>query len=75
MMKLDTLISYLRKIQKTYKSCDTPVKSAEINIFSTEFSNFCYINKSFNSLKVFLINMVTDLMMLVKIAYLGLLEI
>ena len=25
-MKLDTVVPYLKKIQKTYKSCDTPLK-------------------------------------------------
>ena len=45
MMKLGTVIPYLRKIQKIYKSRDTPLISADVSIFSPEISKFCYIKK------------------------------
>ena len=45
MMKLGTVIPYLKKIQKIYKSRDTPFSSADISIFSPEINNFCYIKK------------------------------
>ena len=32
MMKLDTVIPYLREIQKIYKSSDVPLRSADISI-------------------------------------------
>ena len=35
MMKLDTAIPYLHKIQTTYKSRDAPLASSEISIFFT----------------------------------------
>ena len=43
MIKLGTVITYLKKIQKTYKSCDIPL--ADIIISSLEISNACYIKK------------------------------
>ena len=45
MMKLGTIIPYLKKIQKLYQSRDTPLSSADISIFSREISKFCYIKK------------------------------
>ena len=39
----DTVILYLRKIQKTNKSQDSTPEFADIRIFSTESSNFCNI--------------------------------
>ena len=45
MMKLGTVIPYLRKTQKMYKSRETTLSSAVINIFSPEISKFCYIKK------------------------------
>ena len=91
MMKLGTVISYLRKIQKNIWNHDThpcPLSSADISIFSPEISKFCYMKKyryrflfdtSFKifleSLKIVLINMDTILMMSAKMATLGLLRI
>ena len=45
MVKLGTVIPYLKKIQKIYKSCDISLSSTDISIFSTEISKFCYIKK------------------------------
>ena len=90
MMKLGTVIPYLKKIQKTHKSHDTPLESADISILhrkSADFSvsrntdidcilkQFLTLSTVFESLKIVLINMVTILMMSTKIATLGLLEI
>ena len=90
MMKLGTVIPYLKKIQKTHKSHDTPLESADISIFhrkSADFSvsrntdidcilkQFLTLSTVFEPLKIVLINMVTILMMSAKIATLGLLEI
>ena len=90
MMKLGTVIPYLKKIQKIYESRDTPLSSADISIFSMEISKDCYIKKCryrlhfdtefltlltfLESSKVALINMVTILMMSAKRATLGLLK-
>ena len=68
-----------------------PLSSADISIFSTEISKFCYIMEYryrlhfdiyflilltfIESLKIVLINMVTILMMSAKMATLGLLKI
>ena len=41
MMKLGTIIPYLKKIQKIYESRDTPLSFAEISIFSPETCKFC----------------------------------
>ena len=84
MMKLDTVIPYLKKIQKIYESRDTPLPSADISVFSPEISKFCYIkryryrlhfSKEFlillaflESLKICLINLVITLMMSAKMA-------
>ena len=44
MMKLGTVIPYLKKIPKVYESRDTPLESSlDINNFSPEISKFCYI--------------------------------
>ena len=46
MMKLGSVIPYIKKIQKIYESRDThPLSSAGIGIFSPEISKFCYIKK------------------------------
>ena len=41
-MKLGTVIPYLKKIQKIHESRDTLL---DISIFSPEISKFCYIKK------------------------------
>ena len=45
MMKLGTVIPYLRKIQKIYESRDTPLSSGDISILSSEISKYGYIKK------------------------------
>ena len=45
MMKLGTVIPYLKKIQKIYESRETLPDPTNINIFSPEISKICYINK------------------------------
>ena len=45
MMKLGTVIPYLKKIQKIYESRDTPLASADISIFSSEILKICCIKK------------------------------
>ena len=45
MMKFGTVIPYIKKIQKVYESCDIPISSADISIFSPGISKFCYIKK------------------------------
>ena len=45
MMKFGTVIPYIKKIQKVYESCDIPLSSADISIFSPEISKLCYITK------------------------------
>ena len=44
-MKLATVIPYLKEIQKIYESRDTPLSSADISNFLPEISTFCYIKK------------------------------
>ena len=44
MMKLGTVMIYLMKIWKIYKSCDTPLEFCWHQYFSLE-SKFCYIKK------------------------------
>ena len=44
-MKAGTVIHYLRKIQKTYKSFDIPWSSVDIRNFSPEIENFCCVKK------------------------------
>ena len=45
MMKLGTVIPYLRKIQKCINHVTHPLSSADISIFSSEINKFCYIKK------------------------------
>ena len=45
MANLGTVITYLKKIKKNYKSCDTPLGFCLHSIFSTEISSFCHIKK------------------------------
>ena len=45
MKKPDTVIPYLKKIQKYINHVTHPLSSADISIFWTEISNFCYIKK------------------------------
>ena len=91
MMKLGTVIPYLRKIQKMYKSRGAPLKFCSHKHFSPEITKFCYIKKSthrldfdtwfllfltfLESLVIVLINMVIILMMSAKITTPGLLKI
>ena len=46
MMKLGTVVPYLKKIQKYINYVIHPLSSADIMIFSPEISKFCYIKKS-----------------------------
>ena len=41
MMKLGTVVPYLKKIQKTYKLQDAPLSSADISTFPPRIMNFC----------------------------------
>ena len=80
MMKLGTVIPYLRKIQKYINHVTHPLSSADISIFSPKISKFCYIKKyryrlDFESLVIVLINMVTILIMSAKITTPSLLKI
>ena len=45
MMKLGTVIPYLKKIKKYLNHVIQPLSSADISIFSLEISKFYYINK------------------------------
>ena len=45
MMKLGTVIPYLKKIQKYKNHVTHTLSSADISIFSPEISKFCYIKK------------------------------
>ena len=90
MMKLGTVIPYLKKIQKIYESHDTSLSSADVSIFLLEISKVCYIKKYryrlhfdtefltiltfLESSEVALINMVKILMMSAKMATPGLLK-
>ena len=90
-MKLGAFIPYLKKIQKIYKSHDTPFEFCWHQYFLLEISKFCYIKKYryrlyFDTLflilltfseswKTFLINMVKILMMSAKVATLGFLKL
>ena len=47
MMKPDTVISYLKKIQKIYKWRSTPLDFCWNQHFSPKMSNFCCIKKYF----------------------------
>ena len=88
MKKLGTVVPYLKKIQNIYESCDTPIglwwhqhfftgnqqilQYQEIQIYIALLYIF---SSSFNFCWFFLIIMVAILMMLAKIASLGLLKI
>ena len=90
-MELGTVIPCVKMIQKYMNHVTHSSSSADISIFSSEISNFCYIKKYsyrldidtwflvlltyFESLKIFLINMVVILMMSAKMATLGFLKI
>ena len=89
-LKLTAVIAYLKKIQKCINHVTHPFSSADISIFSLNISKFCYIKNYryklhfnayfvialvfFESLKVFLINMVAVLMMSAKLVTQGLLK-
>ena len=89
MMKLGTVIHYLKKIQKMFESRNTPWVLLKSALFSPEISNFCYIKKNrlrfniqflilltfFESVKVVLISVVATLMMSAKLVTQGLLKI
>ena len=91
MIVLDTFIPYLYKIQKIYKSCDTPYSSASISIFSSKISKCWYIKKYkyrlffdtqflilltfLKSFRITLIKIVINLVKLAKVVTLGLLKI
>ena len=91
MMKLGTVIPYLKIIKKIWKTREQPLRSVDISSFSSKISNFCYIkkcryrlhfNKKFLILltfskfsKVALTNMVAILMISAKLATLGLLKL
>ena len=84
------VIPYLEKIQKIYKSRDTPLEFCDISIFHRKSSNFAISRNryilhfdtqfiilltSFQSLRIVLINMVIILMISAKMATIDLLEI
>ena len=91
MMKLGSVIPYLKNFQKLYESRDTPLGSADISIVLPEISKFCYIKKYryrihldtyfltlltfLESLTIVLINMVKVLMVSAKMTTPGLLKI
>ena len=45
MMKLGTVILYLKKIEKYMNHVTHPLTLADISIFSPEISQFCYFKK------------------------------
>ena len=45
MMKLDTVVPYLKKIQKLYESRGTPLDFCSHQHFLPEISKFCYVKK------------------------------
>ena len=91
MMKLGTVIPYLKRIQKLYESRDTPLDFCWHQHFLPEISKFCYIMKYryrfhldtwflilltfLESLRIILINVVTILMISAKMATPGFLKI
>ena len=91
MMKLGTVITYLKKFQELYESPCTPLQFCWHQHFLPEINKFCYIKKyryTFHLdtwflvilifcefLRIVLINMVTILMMLAQRATPGLLKI
>ena len=52
MMKLDTVIPYLKKIQKYINQVTHSLSSADINIFSLEISKFSYVKKYIHRMHV-----------------------
>ena len=79
-MKLGTVIPYLKKTQKIYESRDTPLDLCWNQLFYCKVANFAISEKIafwciFETLKVFLIKMVTILIMSQKLATPGLLKI
>ena len=44
-MKLDTVIPYLKEVLKYMDHVTDVLSSADISIFSSEISKFCYIRK------------------------------
>ena len=79
-MKLGTVIPYLKKTQKRYESRDTPLDLCWNQLFYCKVANFAISEKIafwciFETLKVFLIKMVTILIMSQKLATPGLLKI
>ena len=92
LMKLGTVILYLKKIKKKYMNYVTQtLRSADISVFSPEISKFCSVKKYryrfhfgtlflilltfFGSLKIVLIDMITNSMMSAKMATLVLVKI
>ena len=87
MVKLGTVIPYLKKIQKVYESRNTPFEFCRNQHFLPEISNFCYMKKYryrlhfntqfpilltvFEFLRVVLINRFTILMMSAKLGTIG----
>ena len=90
-MKLNTLMTYLKKVQKLYKSHDETLEFCWHQHFLSEIRNFCFIKKYrkklhfkalllilltlLEFLKVLLIKIVDILMMSAKFATLDLLKI
>ena len=82
-MKLGTVIPYIKKLHKTWKSCDKTFSVLLISAFfcqkSATFVTFCYIVSNyfnlFESSNVVLINKVAILMISAKLATLGFLKI
>ena len=91
MMRLGTVIPYLKKIEKIYESRDTCHESCWDQQFSPEISKFYYIKKYtyrlhfdikfliilafLEPLRIFLVKKVTSLMMPAKMVTPGLLKI
>ena len=76
MMKLGTIIPYLKEIQKLYKSRDTPLKFCWHRAFyQRKSAMFECLLILFESLKVVLINMIAVLMVSARLATSGLLKV
>ena len=90
-MKLGTVMLYIKKIQKIYKSCDTPHEFCWHQYLLTRIHQLCYVKKYryrlhfntwfvilltfFQSLKVSLRNRLPILIISAKLATLGLFKI
>ena len=82
MMKLGTVIPYLKGSQKYINHVTQPLSSADISISSPEINKFCYIKKYrflillpfFEFLRIALINMAKILLMSAKMATLDFLN-